>query len=121
MSFTLTSTDHLLLDAFTVSFSQLMIFTIFAPREFKDLLFSSNGRIKLGEISDKITYIHYDNATGIIRVYGNDTARKKGIVALEDIIKILSKDLESRIAYVIPSQWRSLNKKRYDLIKRMGL
>ena len=121
MSFTLTSTDHLLLDAFTVSFSKLMVFTVFAPREFKDLLFSSNGRIKLAEVSDKISYIHYDNATRIIRVYGSDTARKKGIIALEDIIKMLSENLESRIAYVIPTHWRSLNIKRYDLIKRMGL
>ena len=121
MRFLVTSTDRLLLDAFTVSFNQLMVFTVFAPRESKDLLFSSNGRMKLTEISDKVTYIHYDNATRIIRVYGNDAARKKGIAALEEVIKMLSKDVESRTAYVIPTHWRTINKKRYDLIKRMDL
>lgn len=59
----------------------------------KHLLLTSFGRRRLQQFSDSMAYLHWDNANGIIRIYGNEDEQKKTYFELQKLVDEL-KNLE---------------------------
>eukprot|EP00732_Lithocolla_globosa_P000298 Lithocolla_globosa_v1_NODE_82_length_6720_cov_15.294779.p1 type:complete len:1901 gc:universal NODE_82_length_6720_cov_15.294779:819-6521(+) len=55
----------------------------------KSLLFSQVGRARMQKISDLKAYLHWDNATRTLRIYGNEQEKNQAEKALIQIIQTL--------------------------------
>lgn len=48
----------------------------------KHLLFSIQGRKRLARLSDRVSYIHWDNTTSTIRIYGTEEQQSQAVAGV---------------------------------------
>lgn len=98
---------------------QTLKFLVFT-HPLKHLLFSHLGRARLGRLSD--AYIHWDNSTSIIRIYGTQEEQETARQSLVSLIDQL-KDMLLDVQLIISRQHRRLmNKKEITrLQQKLGL
>jgi hypothetical protein len=109
------------LDLFTNDVSRALSFDVYNPRASKNLLFTTAGRSKMNGINRDVTYIHWEQATRTIKIYGEKEDRSRGADALDKAIAELSASVTTMEAYVVRQHWKWVMKNRYDLLNRLGL
>lgn len=83
---------HDLLEALKRKIQDTMHFTLFSHPE-KHLLFTTLGRRHLQELSDRTAYLHWDNTSSALRIYGTKQQQETAsgqLVALVQELRLMS-------------------------------
>jgi len=77
------------LDLAIDALNRLLSFEIYTPRndEEKHILFSPPGRRAMMAISDQVAYLHWDNASRIVRVYGSKDVAEAAMARMTEAIQ----------------------------------
>jgi HrpA-like RNA helicase len=102
-----------------------LMFTIFVPaRGDKALLFTVAGRARMEEIGRNDAYVHWDNMTRNIRVYGDEAKRVRGVARLQealDALTVLWQSLERVVIRVTPHGKKAVIEQRQEFVIAHGL
>ena len=98
------------LDLAVTRLHEIFAFKVYTPRsdEEKHVLFSFPGRRAMVNISDKVTYLHWDNASRVVRVYGPEDKAQEAMQKITENVERIATLQQSESFQITPPKRRGL-------------
>lgn len=114
----LSATSQTCLSNAVNEFAAVLYNIVYTPRNDseKNILFSALGRKAMEHISDSVTYLHWDNASRIVRIYGDKDSVNNAEIAIAAAVARIAENQESA-NYIVKRRkrkellttWKGLN------------